>query len=58
MNNQYRILLDREGAGSREFSLGEAGMRPFCQLHPVMPYGTMELIHEVDTTWTKKQAKS
>ena len=23
VNNQYRILLDREGAGSREFSLGE-----------------------------------
>ena len=28
MNNQYRILLDREGAGSREFSLGEVGTRP------------------------------
>lgn len=23
MNNQYRILLDQQGAGSRDFSLGE-----------------------------------
>lgn len=27
VNNQYRILLDRDGAGSREFSLGEVGGR-------------------------------
>lgn len=24
VNNQYRILLDQQGAGSRDFSLGEA----------------------------------
>ena len=29
VNNQYRILLDHEGAGSRDWSLGEAGWFDF-----------------------------